>query len=443
MNFSRSGWFEKYLEFRGQNPLPEKLPTHGIKVVENPSFQNDLEQAIYYFLQPTGILYGGLIEYPFPGLEYPKSRYFDSVDRVFMVFLEALFACLLADRHFLLDDLVEEESRFAATVDLALGYFLHIPPGSPELSAKTKAGTGFLGMGEGLHKKFEREIGRRITRGAKLFAHPDLFNNSFLFLDLYGCLLWQRKIALEPDNASEQRALLHEAQMRQRKTLLKLIISAGWIDGPPAAPERRLIQHFLKSSGLPKNELTELRLAVKKGLPLDEVEIGEEPWIVRRFYLELILLMVLVDRVITPTEMEFVEKISGRLELWETELLQSQSALEVFLIANARRFNFLQNRSTILHLKERLQERAVLAVKKNLDHVVNEIRETKELYSLLIKAAKTDLSQEEKNKVRDQLLDILKTIPALAIFALPGGGVLLPVLIKILPFKVLPSSFED
>jgi hypothetical protein len=50
---------------------------------------------------------------------------------------------------------------------------------------------------------------------------------------------------------------------------------------------------------------------------------------------------------------------------------------------------------------------------------------------------------EEKQKVQDQLMDIAKTIPTLAIFALPGGGILLPILIKVLPFNILPSSFQE
>jgi hypothetical protein len=40
-------------------------------------------------------------------------------------------------------------------------------------------------------------------------------------------------------------------------------------------------------------------------------------------------------------------------------------------------------------------------------------------------------------------MDVARSIPALAIFALPGGGILLPVLIKVLPFNILPSSFQD
>jgi hypothetical protein len=44
--------------------------------------------------------------------------------------------------------------------------------------------------------------------------------------------------------------------------------------------------------------------------------------------------------------------------------------------------------------------------------------------------------------VRLQLLDICKAIPALAIFMLPGGSLLLPLLIKLLP-DILPSAFRD
>jgi hypothetical protein len=53
------------------------------------------------------------------------------------------------------------------------------------------------------------------------------------------------------------------------------------------------------------------------------------------------------------------------------------------------------------------------------------------------------LSLTEKAKVREQLIDLAKTIPALAIFAAPGGMILLPILLKLLPFNLLPSSFVD
>ena len=81
-------------------------------------------------------------------------------------------------------------------------------------------------------------------------------------------------------------------------------------------------------------------------------------------------------------------------------------------------------------------------VKSNKDKILKELTETKDMGSMMMKWKKGEkLSDEEKSAFQTQLFDILKTIPALGIFLLPGGTILLPVLSKILPFNILPSSF--
>ncbi len=88
-------------------------------------------------------------------------------------------------------------------------------------------------------------------------------------------------------------------------------------------------------------------------------------------------------------------------------------------------------------------EKVTEVVTGNLEALVTEIRETGELGQLLAKAAAgTSLTAEEKRKVKAQLVDLAKAVPALAIFAAPGGMLLLPLLAKLLPFSVLPSSWE-
>ena len=79
---------------------------------------------------------------------------------------------------------------------------------------------------------------------------------------------------------------------------------------------------------------------------------------------------------------------------------------------------------------------------RNKNRLLKEILESRELVVLLRKSTHKDLSEEEKHKVKEQLLDICKTIPSLAIFILPGGSVLLPILIKFIP-QLLPSSFNE
>jgi ABC-type proline/glycine betaine transport system permease subunit len=61
---------------------------------------------------------------------------------------------------------------------------------------------------------------------------------------------------------------------------------------------------------------------------------------------------------------------------------------------------------------------------------------------LLGQSTMRDLSKEEKQQVKKQLLDICKTIPSLAIFILPGGSLLLPLLVKFIP-QLLPSAFNE
>jgi hypothetical protein len=61
---------------------------------------------------------------------------------------------------------------------------------------------------------------------------------------------------------------------------------------------------------------------------------------------------------------------------------------------------------------------------------------------LLAISTRRDLDEKEKKKIKKQILDICKTIPSLTIFLLPGGSLLLPLLIKFIP-TMLPSSFNE
>ena len=79
---------------------------------------------------------------------------------------------------------------------------------------------------------------------------------------------------------------------------------------------------------------------------------------------------------------------------------------------------------------------------RNKQRLGQELRESKEAVSLIKKATHSNLSEEEKEKVKEQLLDICKAIPSLAVFLLPGGALLLPLLIKLIP-DILPSAFKE
>lgn len=79
---------------------------------------------------------------------------------------------------------------------------------------------------------------------------------------------------------------------------------------------------------------------------------------------------------------------------------------------------------------------------KCLNRLYKEIIQSKELVYLLSQSTRRELTSEEKIKVKTQLYDIFKSIPSLAIFVLPGGSVLLPIIIKFIP-QLLPSAFNE
>jgi hypothetical protein len=81
-------------------------------------------------------------------------------------------------------------------------------------------------------------------------------------------------------------------------------------------------------------------------------------------------------------------------------------------------------------------------IQRNKKRLAKEISESKELMVLLAHSTQRDLDKDEKKKVKKQLLDICKTVPSLTIFLIPGGSLLLPLLVKFIP-QLLPSSFNE
>ncbi len=87
-------------------------------------------------------------------------------------------------------------------------------------------------------------------------------------------------------------------------------------------------------------------------------------------------------------------------------------------------------------------ELVIRLIKRNSKRIIKELSQSKELMVLLSHSTHRELTKEEQDKVQLQLLDILKTIPSLAIFLLPGGAILLPIFAKLIP-NLLPTAFND
>ena len=88
------------------------------------------------------------------------------------------------------------------------------------------------------------------------------------------------------------------------------------------------------------------------------------------------------------------------------------------------------------------QDEIKLLLLKNKERLARELKNNKKLVELLTKSTYSKLSENEKEKVRYQLGEVIRSIPALAIFLLPGGLILLPIVAKLIP-DILPNAFRN
>jgi hypothetical protein len=126
----------------------------------------------------------------------------------------------------------------------------------------------------------------------------------------------------------------------------------------------------------------------------------------------------------------------------EKELNESVALTEQFIINNHEKIPFLANSSSIEKVYGNLSKRWVKILGRNKDKLATELKQSKELVFLIKKSATTDLTKKEKEMVKEQFKDIVKSMPSLAIFLLPGGAFLLPLVLKVIP-DLVPSAFRD
>lgn len=161
-----------------------------------------------------------------------------------------------------------------------------------------------------------------------------------------------------------------------------------------------------------------------------------------QYFLDIACLSVWEDKSLDYQESEFVYGIGKDLGFEEKEIARSLKEIEAFFEKNSKIIPFLKDNNLAMQFYESMSKIVNKLILRNSKRLQKELSESAELVALLSKSTVRDLSSEEKKKVQNQLIDIFKSIPSLAIFLLPGGAVLLPIFIALVP-KLLPSSFDE
>lgn len=148
------------------------------------------------------------------------------------------------------------------------------------------------------------------------------------------------------------------------------------------------------------------------------------------------------DLNIDKNEKTLLLKLGEQLQLEQVRIYNSIRFIELFYKSNKDKIALLSSKNIVKTFYSNSSKMVNKLISRNSKRLQKELMESKELMVLLSKSTVRDLSDEEQKKVQTQLLDIFKSIPSLAIFMLPGGAILLPLVVKFIP-KLLPSSFDD
>ncbi|WP_437394998.1 LETM1-related biofilm-associated protein [Flagellimonas lutimaris] len=162
----------------------------------------------------------------------------------------------------------------------------------------------------------------------------------------------------------------------------------------------------------------------------------------RDYFLDMACLTIWEDKTLDYTETDYIFGLGKNLDKSKKEVELELEFVEYFFEENKEKIAYLSNKNLAVQFYDGMSKNVSKLILRNSKRLKKELTESRELVALLSKSTVKDLNAEEKKKVQNQLLDIFKSIPSLAIFMLPGGAVLLPIFIKLIP-KLLPSAFDD
>lgn len=176
---------------------------------------------------------------------------------------------------------------------------------------------------------------------------------------------------------------------------------------------------------------------------IDDLDLSYLSNDLERYYLiDLAGISLWSDEKVENEERYFLFKLGEKLAIAEAFIFETIDFINYFILKYKKEIPYFNNSNPVKNFYDQTTESVVVLINRNKNRLIKEVSQSKELMQLLAKSTHKDLDKEEKKKIKTQLLDICKTVPSLTIFLLPGGSLLLPILIKFIP-KMLPSAFNE
>ena len=412
MNPSKSGWIRKYFSL---------LEDYTESLNKYPGALLSTEELFYGYLQPTGIMYG-----------FPTSLLFLSDAMMEDLSREEAFKVLLLEGLILTDHLTRGSFELESLEDSLEEFVLFY-----ERTHLERAKKGWLNFKDlTVYEKLESIIGQRVDIKTS-FSHKlwtTYLYNSLIFHDLL--LYNEYHNGVNPDHLIERRR-------KVALDVIKIIAVAANADGELAEEEEAIFEVFMASADLDREDREDAKDFWDRKKGLDDIDLDyERSWVLNRYLMEIAVLTVWSDRIVVDSEREFLDQLTLKLGIPEEEKDKSFIAIQAFVMNNYETVPFLRGKNDTELLMDGATERWRNILGRNKEKLAAELKESKELVALIAKSTTDELSKEEKEKARTQLKDLARTIPSLTLFMLPGGSLLLPIVLKIIP-DLIPTAFRN
>jgi hypothetical protein len=413
MKPSGTGWLKEYLEFR--KGLLKDMTSDNYRKASHP------EHSLYRVIQPTGLMYGQSVgEIGLPNFDHWTER-----DRMKILLAESLISSSLLFNEKPVNNPDDLSQIVFKTLESIGNFYNNI---FPELSTSTKTLFGRKRSPLELAEKIlEKRIEHTSTYEGNFWSY--FFHNTLLFLDvfIYGQWIHTNADKVVADFFRYERDEL-------RFSVVKVIASAAHANKEVVYEEKKLFEFFLQSTDLEGDRRREALTIFEEGIAVDDINLpSENSWLLKKFFLELAILTLWADKKVEQTELDYLKSLCHYLGFSDEDLENSMIAIEGFVLEHWQQLEHLQNKQDYQQVSEQFIKRVARLAEKNKSRLLKEIQDNEEILQLLRKARSNELTLEEKERMRTELIAILKAIPTFVIISLPQKFLTLPILLKILP----------
>lgn len=418
MKPDEKGWLKEYLEFRKDllKNLAEKKGSHP-------------EHSLYSVIQPTGIMYGQAVA----DIEHPDAATWSEKDKMKILLAESLISSSLLFYDKPLKTPEDISQLFLKTIEDIGNFYNNV---FPELSTSNKT---LFGKKRSPLEVAEKILEKRIARTSEFEGNFWLyfFHNSLLFLDIFIFGQW---IHTNADKVVSDFFKYERDELRF--SIVKVIAAASHADKMVEFEERKLLEYFIQSTDMTADRKKEAIQIFDSGIDVDELNLpSENSWLLKKFFLEIAILTAWADKRVEKAEQDFLKRLANYLDFSEEDLENSMIAIEGFVLEHWQHLEYLQDKQDYNRVSEHFINRVSKITERNKSKLIKGIKDSDDVMRLIKKARTEELTQAENERVRQELILILKTVPTFVIISLPQKFLTLPMLMKILPKNIFTDGF--